>query len=701
MKTKSIASLALAAFCFDPCAFAQEQTPIVAAPGASVTTSDSAKTVITLPEIKLQKISETTKVITPEQLALMKREADKVEVIAAPRIVWDQSVDLTRVNVALEAEKQRVGKMGEYQFPFKDMPLPDAIRMICEVSGSKFIAPSRKGVFDTKVTLRTRSNPIALLDSLADTYGFAYDMKDGIFRFYEVNAGELVARTYKLKYTDLAVAELTPNSLNNQLSRGGSTPVTAQTGSMSNIQSSASKLVDGITEILSRPTTGLKMSDPSQPPEFNHYGDGIVTKGTVKYVSDAFSLDVYATRQQHEYIKHWLDSVDVAQRLVQIEAQFVEVTTGDDQNLGLDTSGLASTQVKASGLTSGAINFQNFSKTPWPTNAIIEVSDLSVTLNALMSNNKATILQNPTAITLNNRKVNLGSTRQVPIQSANNQLQSGAGNSNTASIDYVEIGTKMTVLPLIVEADPAYGNRPAVRLDVTLAISSQTGTQNIGGNDYPVVSSRNYAYTVIVPDQHSLAIAGLRETRQKETKKLTPIFGWIPGVRDIPYVGNSTETNNFDANLLAFITPRILGQKDFDAKSRSTKLPDKDDALRASGTSVNLLGTGYNENREKVLLPDHTAAPRADTGSVQGSAVDVASPDMVRYKPTSVAVSDSSGGGKSLSGDTVRAMNEGDYALARRRLNEILEKDPSNEDAKALLAEVNSAEARNMVGSPN
>lgn len=675
-------------------------TALCCAAGASLADDKGAPA---SPEIQLKGVTESTKVVTPAELAEMKRDAAKAVEIAAPRLVWDQAVTAGHVNPELEAEKKRIAGMGEYPFPLKDMPLSLAIRTICEVSGSKFIAPEQKGVFDTKVTLRARTNPLSLLDSLADTYGFSYDMKGGMLRFFEVNAGELVARTYKLRYSDLAVAELTPNSLNNQLSRGGATNQAATQSPMRGIQSSAQVLMEGIKEILSRPTTGLKMVDPNQPPQMTRYGDGILTKGSVKYVSDACTLEVFATRQQHEYIKNWLASVDVPQSLVQIETQFVEVSSGDDQNLGLDTTGIGATTISATGLTSGAINFDKFSKTPWPTNAVIEVSDLSVILNALKSNNQATILQNPIAVTLNNRKVNLGSTRQVPIQSANQNtsVASGAGQTNTASIDYLEIGTKMTVLPLIVEADPAYGNKPAVRLDVTLTISSQAGTQTIQGNDYPIVSSRNYAYTVIVPDMHSLAIAGLRESRQRETKKYTPIIGWIPGVRDIPYIGNSNEVSVSDANLLAFITPRILGKGDFDANSRSTKLAKKDEAIRAAGTSTNLLGTSYNENREKVLLPSQDEAPRAETGNSKPEERAAADSEVVRYKATPVAVNDNATPTKTASGETVRAMNAGDYALARRRLNEILEKDPANEDAKALLAEVNAAEARSMAAAQN
>lgn len=695
MKSPRIVLAALALSGFGAAALigaeAAAPTPAPAPAGGKITAA--------APTLSNVKTAETVSVMTPDAVKKLRDEDGTTQVLpVAPMRFAYEVLNEPKESAEQKAEVARLTKLEAAPFLLKDEPLASAIRTICQPAKMEYIAPRLKGVFaNEKVTLKTTTNPYRLLQSLCETYGIGMEYKNGQWRFYEVNIGELIPKTYKIRYNDLAVAKLTPENINNSLAKGGSNP-NAGTG-QANIESNAGALISGITEILARPTTGLKIPDPNSAPTFASDIAGVKTQGTVKYSSDSNTLEVYATRQQHEYIKQWLASVDVPQKLVQIETQFVEVGDGDDSNLGLDTTGIASTKVSATGLQSGPINFDKGTKTPYPSNAVISVSDLSVILNALKTNSKASVLQNPIAVTTNNRKVYLSSTKQVPIQSANNSLTTGSANSNTASIDYLEIGTKVQVLPLIIEADASYGGKPAVRLDVTVTISSQQGTQQVNGQDYPVVSSRSYAYSVIVPDMHSLAIAGLRDTKVSESKSYTPIIGWIPGVREIPYIGCNMKTSNSDSNLVAFITPRVLGKTDFDPNSRSSKLTKKDDAIRAAGASDSFFG-GMHEERNTLLLgtPERANASVSPQGDVHGV------PDSgdvewktVKFKPAPVkvegAVSTAPGTPTPLAKEAIDAQSRGDLPTAKAKLEEILRNDPDNASAKELLADVNASMA--------
>jgi type II secretory pathway component GspD/PulD (secretin) len=181
---------------------------------------------------------------------------------------------------------------------------------------------------------------------------------------------------------------------------------------------------------------------------------------------------------------------------------------------------------------------------------------MSLTLNFIESDSESSITQDPKVVTTNNREVSLKSVIQQPIESGSSVDTTIASRSNVSSIDYIEIGTIINIHPKIVDDYMGAAGDKAVQLNVSLVVSSEIGKQVIDRKEFPVISSRTYNYTVIVPTGRTLAIGGLSESQETNIEKKIPLLG------DLPIIGaafrNKSEIKK-KRNLVAFITPTILG----------------------------------------------------------------------------------------------------------------------------------------------
>ena len=290
-------------------------------------------------------------------------------------------------------------------------------------------------------------------------------------------------------------------------------------------------------------------------------------------------LFVVATRQQHSLIASYLKAVDRPQKLVRIAVKFVETSRNPQQALGVDWSqtflgsggpvtlagnnlqsststtsvfstvpsaaannGSTTTTLTSSGVTNGTVSSSttNSSGSSGVTGASSSGTTVSGTANALATSiglghyfpttllsapafqwtvqaiatdKYSSIVQDPVIYTTNNREVSFADTTQQPVQQGTTTIGSSTA-ATTSSIAYIDVGTQLTVLPCIL---PGGGpNRELVQLNLSINVSSIVGTQVIGGNPYPITSSRTYSYSVSVPAGQTLAIAGL-EDRERQT----------------------------------------------------------------------------------------------------------------------------------------------------------------------------------------
>lgn len=469
----------------------------------------------------------------------------------------------------------------ELPIPFKGVSLDMAIQGLAETMGMQYVAPSAEQ-FNDMVTMRVKRNPFAVLQILADTYDFEIDFNAGIWRFYRVDAGELVTRTYRLRYNDLANIEISSPSLNTTLNAnsggGGGVPSGGAMGSGSGGGSDTfsietDRLVSDIADIMGIEVTGMSsnFSDGGSVGSFSDMqGTAYAYKGReveapegqVKYIADTNSLMITATRQQHERVQHYLSIVDQPPSLISITANFVETSRDPAREYGIDWSGVSGTEISTSSVFNedGYNLNESMSEQPfWAQTALLSNTDMSLKLNFIREDENSQVVQDPTVVTNNNKVVSLSYVTQVPVESGSSNQTTITTNQTDSQISYLEIGLITNIYPTIVEGSlyDLDGGR-AVRLYISIVVSARTGDAIISGNPYPVVTSRTYQYAVTVPDGYTLAIGGLREERRGTTTSKVPVLGSIPL---LGYAFRSERESVDYNNLIAFITPKILNYR--------------------------------------------------------------------------------------------------------------------------------------------
>jgi MSHA type pilus biogenesis protein MshL len=269
-------------------------------------------------------------------------------------------------------------------------------------------------------------------------------------------------------------------------------------------------------------------------------------------------------KQVAAYLK---DAKQRTQRQVLLEARIVEVTLGNDSQMGVDWNGLLSTNGRpssASLATGGTLN-SNVNPAQGLLKIVAQNRRVQATLTALARDNRLKVLSAPRLATLNNQKAILRVVREEAYSLPSSQITPGTaagGAVATGSIQplIVPVGIILDILPQI-------GDDGVITLAVNPSISEiaeQRSFQlpNPGGvaadqvtATLPVVDRRDLDAVVRIRSGETMVLAGI--IRSKET---TDNRG-VPWVRNIPLLGklfSKTEKSLSRTELAIFITPTLM-----------------------------------------------------------------------------------------------------------------------------------------------
>jgi Flp pilus assembly secretin CpaC len=552
----------------------------------------------------------------PAILLLPLRGADAGQAVPA-----SQAPDTNPASVADEfPELARLHALPAEHVPLKGATLASAIRLLAQSGRMSYISPAEAD-FGERITSDVMMNPFDLLQVLGDDYGFSMEFTHGVWRFYRINLNELVSKSYTIRFDNLQRVTIQSTSINSQLasagggmtSMGGGSPggglggSTPSSGAPRNgtFNSKTDQIIEDIKKILGLPTVGV--STPSLENSSDMPGAGADRKGQEApkvepiWNPDTSTLFVVATRQQHSLIAAYLKAIDRPQQMVRIAVKFVETSRNPQQALGADwsqtflgsggplslsgqaltsaattlsnvpgsagsngttittTSGTTSTSVSTGSSGSGSpasTLATTLGLGKYLPNMLLSGPAFSLTLQAINSDICSSIVQDPVIYTTNNHEVTFKDTTQEPIQQGTTTIGSATA-ATTSSIAYIDVGTVVNVLPTILPGRGAH--KEIIQLSLSIEVSSITGTQTIGGNPYPITSSRSYSYSVAVPVGETLAIAGLEQRSRQTTQSKVPLFG------DIPIIGYAFKNKNdstIRTTLLAFITPELVRTDD-------------------------------------------------------------------------------------------------------------------------------------------
>lgn len=173
--------------------------------------------------------------------------------------------------------------------------------------------------------------------------------------------------------------------------------------------------------------------------------------------------------------------------------------------------------------------------------------DVQGALDALENRRVVNVLANPRIITLNNQQA------EIDIQAENPYLeaQQGVGqNAVAAVVKFKDSGVRLGVLPVIT-------NNGYVRMRLTPEQRILAGTffNPTTASDIPIVNRRTAVTNVIVKDEDTVVLGGLRGIDSSKSNAQVPWIG------QAPIIGwfFKSETKLFRHNdLMLFVTPHIV-----------------------------------------------------------------------------------------------------------------------------------------------
>lgn len=291
----------------------------------------------------------------------------------------------------------------------------------------------------------------------------------------------------------------------------------------------------------------------------NFAGQG--TNSTLRAAEESNTLIITDTPQNIAVLRDIVAQLDVPEKQVMIEARMAEIIIDRSRQLGskttverLDGSG-RSPGVGTIGGNAGLpvkdlvqnllVDNPNAGKIDFGGVVTIfgKKFDVAATLNGLEAQRVANVLANPRIITLNNQEATIDINREIPYTDAVNT----AGGATVEQVKFKDAGVTLHVTPNIT-------NNGFVRLRMIPEQRIFSGFDQITGR-VPVIDRRQAITNVIVKDEDTVVLGGLREIDSGLTKQSFPWLGQVP---IIGWFFKKETKLNLKNDLMLFVTPHIV-----------------------------------------------------------------------------------------------------------------------------------------------
>jgi len=260
------------------------------------------------------------------------------------------------------------------------------------------------------------------------------------------------------------------------------------------------------------------------------------------------SLLIYASFEAKNKIEKIINSIDKEKKLVAIETQIVEFYLNKGKNFSFEANfekSLGGANKLVFGWLFGNSDSLTITPAPGINFGILDINSniLKALLNAYKSQGIATILSNPTLLTLSGKKAVIEISRVIPFQTG--QKYDSNGNP-IITYEYKDVGLRLEIIPYV--KDKNY-----ILLKIKQDVSDVTGYAT--SQTLPITTKRSIDTEILVKSGQTIVIGGIK------SKKVLVKEDKIPLLSDIPIFGTffKRERKNYeDTNLIIFLTPKIL-----------------------------------------------------------------------------------------------------------------------------------------------
>jgi len=275
-------------------------------------------------------------------------------------------------------------------------------------------------------------------------------------------------------------------------------------------------------------------------------------EGTIQPDTDSNGVIVTDVPERVAQIAKLIERIDLPEKQVMIEMRLVDLTESAQRDLGIDWQIYRSAEFDpdTGQLISGdVINkfgdiYDNFYQTNGNT---IDVFGneyvLDAAISALERRNQASVLANPKIVTLNNLMARIEILKQNPYISAQQTTQNSIG-----TVEFKETGVILEVVPNIT-------NNGYVRMTLRPEQKARKGDFEAPSGIVPIVDERVVESNVIVKDEETVVLGGLRQVDNTEAETGIPFLMRIPV---LGWLFKNSNTRFEKTELVLFVTPHIV-----------------------------------------------------------------------------------------------------------------------------------------------
>ncbi|WP_428993082.1 type IV pilus secretin PilQ [Luteibacter rhizovicinus] len=170
-------------------------------------------------------------------------------------------------------------------------------------------------------------------------------------------------------------------------------------------------------------------------------------------------------------------------------------------------------------------------------------------LSAAQTEGRGEVISSPRVITANQQEAVIKQGQQIGYVTY--QASSSGGGAQNATVQFKDAVLELRVTPTIT-ADSRVYLKINVKKDALAAL-----VPSPGGGSVPQIDTREINTSVLVDNGQTVVLGGIYEITKSNTNTKVPGLGDIPG---LGVLFRRTERSNNKAELLIFVTPRILSE---------------------------------------------------------------------------------------------------------------------------------------------
>ena len=259
------------------------------------------------------------------------------------------------------------------------------------------------------------------------------------------------------------------------------------------------------------------------------------------------SVLIYDVSERRPLYQALITELDVPRKLVEIDAIILDINRTQLNQLGVNW-----------GFQSGRFGaVTGLSGTRSTTVSMIQIDRFAADIKALEARGLATVVSNPSIMTLENQPAVIDFNRTQYIQ---------AVGEGVANIMPVTTGTSFQVIPRVIEANGAN------QIHLIIDIEDGTFADNTGQHSTPDVRKGNVSTQAVIHEKQSLVIGGFHVAEESDDLNKIPVLGNIPWLGKLLF--SSTQNTKNRRERLFILTPRLIG----DQTNPARYLPQSDQA---------------------------------------------------------------------------------------------------------------------------